>query len=86
MLPTPPVNPPEPDAAPKRESKSSGRSDAKEREPRPSDARPEKGTLDEKEAEHWLDSLEEPVGDALRQQITNASGGRARARPGGKTW
>ncbi|HXX49484.1 MAG TPA: VWA domain-containing protein [Myxococcota bacterium] len=86
MLPTPPVTPPEPSTAPKRESKGSGQSESKEREPRPNDARPEKGTLDEKEAEHWLDSLEEPVGDALRQQITNASGGRARARPGGKTW
>ncbi|HXZ85660.1 MAG TPA: VWA domain-containing protein [Myxococcota bacterium] len=86
VLPTPPVPPPEPSTAPKRDNKSSGKGDAKEPQPRPSDARPEKGTLDEREAAHWLDSLEEPVGDALRQEITNASGGRARARPGGKTW
>jgi len=83
----PPVPPPpQPNTAPKRDNKGQGKSDTREQQPRPSDAQPEKGTLDEREAEHWLDSLDEPVGDALRQQITNASGGRARARPGGKTW
>jgi tetratricopeptide (TPR) repeat protein len=86
VLPTPPVPPPEPSTAPKRNDRKNGKSDAKEPEPQPNPEQPEKGTLDEREASHWLDSLEEPVGDALRQEITNASGGRARARPGGKTW
>ncbi|MFI5314838.1 MAG: VWA domain-containing protein [Myxococcota bacterium] len=83
---TPPVPEPEPANEPKRESKGSGQSQSSESQPQRSQAKPERGSLDEQEAQRWLDSLEEPVGDALRQQVTNATGGRVRARPGGKTW
>ena len=47
---------------------------------------PASGGLDEHEAQAWLDTLEEPVGDALRRQVTNEFDGKPRARPGGKTW
>jgi len=86
VLPTPPVPEPDPTTSPKHEDKDSGRGESSDSRPQASDARPERGSLDEQEARRWLDTLEEPVGDALRQQITNATGGRPRARPGGKTW
>jgi hypothetical protein len=47
---------------------------------------PAPGGLDEREAQAWLETLEEPVGDALERQITNEFDGKPRARPGGKTW
>jgi tetratricopeptide (TPR) repeat protein len=87
IQPLPPIPDPPPSSAPKRPDKdSSGKGESNESRPQPSEARPERGSLDPQEAQRWLDTLDEPVGDALRQQITNATGGRARARPGGKTW
>ena len=87
VLPTPPVPEPDPSSAPKHEDKDSGKGESSDSRPQQrSDARPERGSLDEQEAKRWLDTLDEPVGDALRQQITNATGGRPRAHPGGKTW
>jgi tetratricopeptide (TPR) repeat protein len=50
-------------------------------EPQPSSA-----GLDEHEAQAWLETLEEPVGEALRRQVTNEFNGKPRARPGAKTW
>ncbi|MEX2208459.1 MAG: VWA domain-containing protein [Myxococcota bacterium] len=47
---------------------------------------PAPGGLDEREAQAWLETLEEPVGEALERQVTNEFDGRPRARPGGKTW
>jgi tetratricopeptide (TPR) repeat protein len=47
---------------------------------------PAPGGLDEHEAQAWLDTLEEPVGDALERQVTNEFNGQPRARPGSKTW
>ncbi len=82
----PPVPQPDPTTEPKREDKDSGQGESSDSRPRRSDARPEHGDLDQQEAQRWLDTLDEPVGDALRQQVTNATGGKARARPGGKTW
>jgi Ca-activated chloride channel homolog len=83
-LPNPPQ--PQPSESPKRQDRQSGPGQSSESQPKPGEARPEKGSLDPHEAQRWLDTLDEPVGDALRQQITNATGGRARAHPGGKTW
>ncbi len=82
----PPVPQPDPAAEPKREDKDSGQGESSDSRPQRSDARPEKGDLDAHEAQRWLDTLDEPVGDALRQQVINATGGKPRARPGGKTW
>ncbi|HTO54496.1 MAG TPA: VWA domain-containing protein [Myxococcota bacterium] len=86
IQPLPPAPEPQPSDSPKRQDRSSGPGQSTSQEPQPGEARPEKGSLDPQEAQRWLDTLDEPVGDALRQQITNATGGRARARPGGKTW
>jgi Ca-activated chloride channel family protein len=82
----PPVPPPQPSDEPKHESKDSGQGESSDSRPQRSDAQPEKGALDQQEAKRWLDTLDEPVGDALRQQVINATGGKPRARPGGKTW
>ena len=82
----PPVPQPDPATEPKREDQGSGQNESSESRPQRADARPEHGDLDPQEAQRWLDTLDEPVGDALRQQVTNATGGKARARPGGKTW
>lgn len=65
--------------------------DAPEPSPSPAaqnaaESRPSAQGLDERAAERWLATLEEPVGEALRQQVTNEFDGRPRARPGGKTW
>jgi tetratricopeptide (TPR) repeat protein len=67
--------------------------ESQEQEPSPdaegqgrSEPRPSKEGLDEAEAQRWLATLEEPVGEALRQQVTNEFDGKPRARPGGKTW
>ena len=81
----PPVPQPDPSAAPKKENDSAGQG-GQSQQSRRSEPRPEKGSLDEREAERWLDTLEEPISEALRQQVTNATGGKARARPGGRTW
>jgi len=87
ILPTPPPPPqPEPSNEPKQRDRDSGQGESSDPRPRQSDARPERGSLDQQEARKWLDTLDEPVGDALRQEITNATGGRPRAHPGGKTW
>ncbi len=82
----PPVPQPDPATEPKHEDKDSGQGESSDSRPQRSDARPEKGDLDAHEAQRWLDTLDEPVGDALRQQVINATGGKPRARPGGKTW
>lgn len=63
-----------PEPAPRGESTARG-----EPEPAP-------GGLDEREAERWLATLDEPIGDALRRQITSEFDGRPRGRPGGRTW
>jgi Ca-activated chloride channel family protein len=67
--------------------------ESQEQEPSPSanaqgraEPRPAQDGLDEAEAQRWLATLEEPVGEALRQQVTNEFDGRPRARSGGKTW
>jgi Ca-activated chloride channel family protein len=67
--------------------------ESEEPEPSPSadgqgraDPRPARDGLDEQEAQRWLATLEEPVGEALRQQVTNEFDAKPRARPGGKTW
>jgi hypothetical protein len=82
----PPVPEPTPSDEPKHEDEDADQGDSRESRPRSADARPERGSLDPQEAERWLDTLDEPVGDALRQQVTNSTGGKPRARPGGKTW
>jgi tetratricopeptide (TPR) repeat protein len=81
----PPVPQPDPSAAPKKENDSAGQG-GQSQQARRSESRPEKGSLDEHEAERWLDTLDEPISEALRQQVSNATGGKARARPGGRTW
>jgi Ca-activated chloride channel homolog len=86
IVPTPPVPEPDPASAPKKEDRDSGKGESSQSRPQQGDARPERGSLDEQEARRWLDTLDEPVGEALRQQITKETGGRPRARPGGKTW
>jgi len=82
----PPVPEPNPNDEPKHENDDADQGDSRESRPRRSEAQPERGSLDPEEAQRWLDTLDEPVGDALRQQVTNSTGGRPRARPGGKTW
>jgi len=81
----PPVPQPDPDAEPSKENDASGQGSPSKNAQR-TEPKPQKGSLDEREAQRWLDTLEEPVADALRQQVTNASGGKTRARPGGPTW
>jgi Ca-activated chloride channel homolog len=86
IQPLPPPPEPAPSDKPKRDDESGGKGESSDSRPQQRSAKPEKGSLDEQEAQRWLDTLDEPVGDALRQQITNATNGRPRARPGGKTW
>ena len=86
IQPLPPAPQPEPTDQPKREDKDSGQGESSDSQPRRGEAKPERGSLDEQEAQRWLDTLDEPVGDALRQQVTHATGGKPRARPGGTTW
>jgi tetratricopeptide (TPR) repeat protein len=81
----PPAPESEPSPEPERESEApepspdSSASGRGEPEPAP-------GGLDEREAQQWLSTLEEPVGNALKQQVTNEFEGQPRARPGEKTW
>jgi Ca-activated chloride channel family protein len=85
ILEIPPVPESEPNQNPKRDSESP--------QPAPSgdtpgrgEPQPSSGGLDEHEAQQWLATLEEPVGDALRRQVTAEFNGKPRARPGAKTW
>ena len=85
ILEIPPVPESEPNQNPKRDSESP--------QPAPSgdtpgrgEPEPSAGGLDEHEAQAWLATLAEPVGEALRRQVTNAFNGKPRARPGAKTW
>jgi Ca-activated chloride channel family protein len=82
----PPVPQPEASTAPKRKERDSGQDESSDSQPQRSQSQPERGSLGEQEAQRWLDTLEEPVGEALRQQVINSTNGRVRARPGGKTW
>lgn len=85
ILEIPPVPETEPNQNSRRDSESpqpSPDGDSRGRgEPQPTP-----GGLDEHEAERWLATLDEPVGDALRRQVTNEFNGKPRARPGAKTW
>ncbi len=85
ILEIPPVPESEPNQNPKRDSESpqpAPNGDTPGRgEPQPS-----AGGLDEHEAQAWLSTLEEPVGEALRRQVTNTFNGKPRARPGSRTW
>ncbi len=79
--------------APETEPSPSSKRDGESSEPAPSTDAPARGEpqpspvgLDEREAERWLATLDEPVGDALRRQVTNEFDGKPRARPGAKTW
>lgn len=81
--------PPVPETEPNQDE----RSESDSEEPAPSgessargEPEPAPGGLDEREAERWLATLDEPVGDALRRQITSEFDGRPRGRPGGRTW
>lgn len=85
VLELPPVPESEPTSNPQRESESPQASE-KADSPGRGEPEPAAGGLDEHEAQQWLATLEEPVGQALRQQVTNEFGGKPRARPGGNTW
>jgi tetratricopeptide (TPR) repeat protein len=82
---TPPVPEAEPSQNPKSESDSPQPEPDAEANGR-GEPQPAEGGLDEREAQQWLATLEEPVGDALKQQVTREFDGKARARPGEKTW
>lgn len=78
---------------PESESSPDPQRDSESPEPAPDAAatgrgepQPAPGGLDEREAQQWLSTLEEPVGEALKQQVTNEYEGQPRARPGEKTW
>jgi len=85
ILELPPVPESEPTSNPQRESESPQASENAD-SPGRGEPQPAAGGLDEHEAQQWLATLEEPVGQALRQQVTNEFGGKPRARPGGNTW
>ena len=85
ILEMPPVPETEPNQDSQRDSESPQPAPSGE-SPGRGEPQPSSGGLDPHEAQAWLDSLEEPVGDALRRQVTNEFDGRPRARPGGKTW
>ncbi len=81
--------PPVPETEPNRDAQS----DSEAPQPSPSgdapgrgEPQPAPGGLDEREAQAWLETLEEPVGEALERQVTNEFDGQPRARPGSKTW
>ncbi len=81
--------PPVPETEPSQDSRQEN--DAQQPEPDADstgrgEPQPAPGGLDEREARQWLSTLEEPVGDALRRQVTDAFEGKPRARPGEKTW
>jgi Ca-activated chloride channel family protein len=81
--------PPVPETEPNQDAQS----DAESPQPAQADDAPGRGEpqpapggLDEREAQAWLETLEEPVGQALERQVTNEFDGKPRARPGSKTW
>ena len=81
--------PPVPEAEPSQNSQNESDSPPPEPDPEANgrgEPQPAQGGLDEREAQQWLSTLEEPVGDALKQQVTNEFEGKPRARPGEKTW
>jgi Ca-activated chloride channel family protein len=86
----PPVPETDPSPTPKRDNQSENDkkqgSESSPSQPQETEVSKERGGLDENEARHWLDTLEEPVNEALRQQVSNAAGNKVRARPGGPTW
>jgi Ca-activated chloride channel family protein len=85
ILELPPVPESEPNQNPKRDSESPQPAPTGDT-PGRGEPQPSAGGLDEHEAQAWLATLEEPVGEALRRQVTNAFNGKPRARPGAKTW
>ena len=85
ILEIPPVPESEPNQNSPRENESPQPSPSAD-SPGRGEPQPSPGGLDEREAEQWLSTLEEPVGNALRQQVTNEFNGKPRARAGGKTW
>jgi tetratricopeptide (TPR) repeat protein len=85
ILELPPVPETEPSDDAQRESEQPQPGEAGDA-PGRGEPQPAPGGLDEREAQAWLETLEEPVGDALERQITNEFDGKPRARPGGKTW
>ena len=85
ILKLPPVPETEPSDDAQRESEQPQPGEAGDA-PGRGEPQPAPGGLDEREAQAWLETLEEPVGDALARQVTNEFDGKPRARPGGKTW
>jgi Ca-activated chloride channel family protein len=85
VLDLPPVPESEPTSNSQRDSDSSQTPENAD-SPGRGEPQPAPGGLDEHEAQQWLSTLEEPVAQALRQQVTNEFGGKPRARPGGNTW